>query len=182
MKTIIKEKFETKRLIIADARIEECKELQEICDTWDDKKIIEGTDFEPNYIYKCITEGDLPPTPDANKENYRLKSIYLKDTGKLIGFTDIYYGFPSEDTIWISLFMIDKKFRKNGYAQEVIDFITSECIKSTYEKIGIGVHLKNWRGLRFWTKAGFDKVFGVFGDDTYSESNFALIGLEKSLI
>lgn len=182
MKRIITEKWETNRLILVDAIIEECNELQKICETWDDKKLIEGTDFEPDYIYKCITEGDLPPMPNANKENYRLKSIYLKDIGNLIGFTDIYYGYPSEDTIWISLFMIDKEFRKNGYAQEVIDFITTECIKDGYKKIRIGVRLKNWRGLKFWTKAGFDKVFGIFGDETYSESTFALMGLEKRLV
>lgn len=174
-------KCETKRLIITDSIIEECNELQKICESWDDKEIIEGTDFEHDYIYKCITEGDLPPSPNASKENYRLKSIFLKDTSILIGFTDIYYGYPSKNSIWISLFIIDKKFRNNGYAQEIINFISNECKKEGYKKIGIGVHLKNWRGLRFWTKVGFDKVLGIFGDDTYSKSTYALIGLEKSL-
>lgn len=181
MKKIIAEKGETNRLIVADSLIEECNELQKICETWHDKKLIEGSVFEPNYIYKCLTEGDLPPAPDANKEYYRLKSIYLKDAGKLIGFSDIYHGFPSEETAWISIFLIGKQFRKNGYAQEFINYISAECVKNGYKKIGIGVHLKNWRALRFWTQVGFNKVFGVFGDNDYSENTFAMIGLEKSL-
>lgn len=164
-----------------DATIEACDELQRICETWDDKKLMEGTEIEPDYIYKCITEGDLPPMPSADKENYRLKAIYLKDTEQLIGFTDLYYGYPSEDTIWISLFMIDKEFRRNGYAKEAIDFLSAEFENSRYKKIGIGVHLKNWRALRFWTNAGFDQVLGIFGDAKYSENTFALIGLEKVL-
>lgn len=177
----ISERDETKRLIISESIIEECNELQVICDKWNDKLIIEGSNFESDYIYKCLTEGDLPPKPNANKDYYRLKSIYVKATGELIGFYDIYYGFPSDETAWISIFIIDKQFRKNGYAQEAIDFISEESIKRGYRKIGIGVHLKNWRALRFWTKAGFDKISGIFGDDTYSESTFSLIGLEKDL-
>lgn len=181
MKKCIPNKGETKNLIISDSLVEECNDLQNICVRWDDKSIIEGSDFEADYIYKCITEGDLPPVPDATKENYRFKSIYLKENKNLIGFTDMYYGFPSVDTVWISLFIVDKDFRKKGYAQETVNYISKECTKIGYKKIGIGVHLKNWRGLRFWTKAGFDRVSGVFGDEIYSEKTFALIGLEKIL-
>ena len=178
---IVSEKDETKRLIITDSIIEESDELQAICNKWDDKFIIEGSNFESDYIHKCLTEGDLPPIPDASKDYYKLKSIYLKDTGKLIGFSDIYYGFPSEETAWISIFIIDKQFRKKGYAQEAIDFISDECVKKGYKNIGIAVHLKNWSALRFWTKAGFNRVMTVFGDNGYSEKAYALIGLEKSL-
>ncbi|WBW95584.1 GNAT family N-acetyltransferase [Oceanirhabdus sp. W0125-5] len=181
MKKLIPETLETKRLIITNSKIEECDELQKICESWDDKKLIEGSNIEPDYIYKCITEGDLPPVTNASRENYKLKSIYLKDNGKLIGFTDLYFGYPKEKTIWISLFLISKDFRKKGYAQEVIECISKEGRTAEYEKIGIGVHLKNWRGLRFWTKSGFDRVVGIFGDEDYSENTYAVIGLEKNL-
>lgn len=181
MERIIPEKYETKRLIINNASMQECEKLQKICGTWDDKKLIEGSEYENDYIYTCLTKGDLPPIPNASRENYRLKSIYLKEIGTIIGFFDLYYGYPSTNTIWISMFLISKDHQKNGYAQEVIEFISTEGIKTNYEKIGIGVHLKNWRGLRFWTKAGFDKVFSIFGDDIYSESTYALIGLEKNI-
>ena len=43
------------------------------------------------------------------------------------------------------------------------------------------MNLKNWKGLRFWTKAGFDKVIGIYGDKVYNQNAFALIGLEKIL-
>lgn len=79
------------------------------------------------------------------------------------------------------MFLISKEYQKKGYAQEVIEFISSEGIKTEYEKIGIGVHLKNWKGLRFWTKSGFDKVLGIYGDDMYSKNTYALIGLEKNI-
>lgn len=36
--------------------------------------------------------------------------------------------------------------------------------------------------IKILTKAGFNKVLGVFGDDTYGDNTYALIGLEKELI
>lgn len=182
MEKIKNKNWETNRLILSEAVLEEADRLQKICENWENKEIIEGSDFESDYIYKCITEGDLPPIPQGNKENYRLKSIYLKDIGKIIGFTDIYYGYPSEDTVWISIFLIDKGYRKNGYAQEAMACLVSRFKRKGYKKVGIGVQLKNWTALRFWTKAGFNKVLGVFGDDTYGDNTYALIGLEKELI
>lgn len=171
-----------KSIKISDSTLDECNDLQSICDSWVDKKLIEGTEFEPNYIYNCLTKGDLPPIPNASKSSYRLKSIYLMHTDKLIGFTDIYYGYPSNDSVWISVFLIHEKFRNNRYAQETIEMISEECKSKGYKKIGIGVYLKNWRALRFWTKVGFDKVTRISGDKDYSEKTFARICLEKSLI
>lgn len=170
-----------KPIVIADATLDECNDLQSICDSWVDKKMMEGTEFEPNYIYNCLTKGDLPPIPNASKSLYRLKSIYKRHTDELIGFTDIYYGYPSNDSVWISIFLIHEKFRNNGYAQEAIALISEESKVQGFNKIGIGVYLKNWRALRFWTKVGFDKIISISGDKDYSENSFARVVLEKSL-
>jgi ribosomal protein S18 acetylase RimI-like enzyme len=77
--------------------------------------------------------------------------------------------------------MISKDYRKSGYAQEAIDSIFTECSKAGFKNIGIGVFLKNWRGLRFWTKAGFTEVTGISGNAEYSENTFAFIRLLKSI-
>jgi GNAT superfamily N-acetyltransferase len=169
------------RIIFSDSTMSECDALQNICESWVDKVIIEGSEFEPNYIFNCLTKGDLPPISNASKSSYCLKSIYLKQTNELIGFCDLYFGYPTRDTAWISIFMIHKNFRKKGYAQEAIDIISNECRVLGFSKIGIGVYLKNWRALRFWTKARFDKVISITGDKDYSEKSFARIGLEKKI-
>lgn len=173
------ERSVTERLVIYNTMMEEEQVLQGICNSWDNKVLIEGEPFDKNYIKSCLIEGDLPPLPDATKEKYRLKSIQHKESGSVIGFYDLYYGYPTQETIWISLFVMDKKYRKNGYAQEVIEMITRECEKTSFKKMGVGVHLKNWTGLRFWTKTGFTNVFTVYGDKKYSSDTYALIGLEK---
>jgi GNAT superfamily N-acetyltransferase len=168
-----------KRIIILDSKLEDSDQLQKICWSWKDKKVTEGEAFDQNYVYKCLTKGDLPPIPSANKNNYRFKSIYLADNHTLIGFYNLYYGYPSKNVAWIGMFMIDEKYRGNNYAKEAIKIINDVCKEKGFEKIGIGVHLKNWSGLRFWTKVGFNHTTGIFGDASYQENNFAIIGLEK---
>ncbi|MHC1776202.1 MAG: GNAT family N-acetyltransferase [Lentimicrobium sp.] len=181
MSSKFSKKTETDRLIIADADPALCDELQEICETWDDKKLMEGEEFEPGYIRKCLAEGDLPPIPGASKEHYRLKSFHLKESGRLIGFTDLYFGYPTEKTAWISIILISKVHRKEGFAQEAIEAISAECTRAGFEQIGIGVYLKNLRGLRFWINAGFREVTGISAEDDNSENTFAFIRLVKIL-
>ncbi|EQB86192.1 hypothetical protein M918_15865 [Clostridium sp. BL8] len=62
-----------------------------------------------------------------------------------------------------------------------IKSICNECKKQGWKSIGLSVYLKNWKGLRFWTNNGFDKIIGIFGDKKYSETTFSIIGLQKEL-
>lgn len=181
MNRVLPNKGETKSLIIQNSCIEEVNRLQEICNTWDDKMLIEGEMFPDDYILKCLTIGDLPPIPNASQDSYSLKSILVKETGNIIGFFDVYAHFPTKGTLWTSIFMFDKVYRQKGYGKEVTDYIALEARKSGFSKSSIGVQLKNWPALRFWTKNGYDKIFGIFGDETYSPGAFAQIGLEKAL-
>lgn len=161
--------------------MDECDEIQHICSTWTYKLFLEGDEFEENYIFKCLTDGDLPPIKGASKEKYSLKSIYLKENNKIIGFIDIYHGYPKEKTLWISIFVLDREIKNNGFGQEVIGALTKDASETYYNKIALAVHLKNWKALRFWTKVGFDKIIGIYGDKDFREDTFALIGLEKNI-
>lgn len=181
MNEILKGMTETDRLILSDSILDECNELERVLLTWTDKEIIEGSGPEQGYFEKCITQGDLPPIEGASKNTYRLKSIYLNEESKLIGYFDAYLGYPTKDCIWISIFVIDRAHQKKGYAQEIIKLVANEGIRGGFSKIGIGVYLNNWRALRFWTKAGFNKVIGIFGDGEYQENKYGVIGLEKVL-
>ena len=173
--------LETERLIIATSLVHECAVLQAVCDSWCDKMEFEGSAFEPNYIQKCFSEGDLPPIENASKSSYRLLTIKLKDTQTTIGFSDLYFGYPNDKTAWISIFMIHNNYRKNGYAQEAIKMIADECKKQGFSEMGIAVYLKNWRALRFWSQAGFNNVVGINGDKDYSPNAYARIELSMRL-
>jgi len=60
----------------------------------------------------------------------------------------LYFGYPSKDCVWISIFVIDKEFRKKGYAQEIIKYLSNVFKENVFLKIGIAVFLNNWRALK----------------------------------
>lgn len=173
--------IETKNLLIKNSSMSECSNLQAICSTLNDKTFIEGMVFTEDYIYKCLTEGDFPPLENTSIDNYYLKSIYLKYPKRLIGFFDIYHGYPSPNTLWISTFALDKAFQNKGYGNEVITELVKVSTSNNFNKIAVAVHLKNWIALRFWIKAGFNKILDIYGDKNLSECNLALITLEYTL-
>ena len=175
--------FESDRIRLTESCEVEASRLQLICDAWNegDKLLLEGDSFEDDYIEKCLKNGDLPPIPTAKIDKYSIKSIYTKEDNKLIGFFDMYHGYPNEDTLYISMFLISMEYQGKGYSSEVIEMLKQEAKKHHFKKIGLGVHLKNWKGLRFWFKNGFTQINGIYGDKEYSTGNFSFIGLECSL-
>lgn len=177
----IKETFDTERLIISDVTYNDLSRLDAVCSSWKDKVWIEGEAFPDNYIDECWRNGDLPPSPHATKENYRLKKIVLKSNKEVIGFFDLYYGFPSESCIYMSIFLIDSDYQKMHYAKEVVSQLIYEGQQTIYEKLTIGVQLKNWKALKFWINAGFKSIRGYYGDEILSDSTFAIIGLDVDL-
>ena len=181
MQNILTEYIETSNLIIRNSILNDIQELQSVCFGWDEKKYLEGDLFDYNYIEKCLLSGDLPPQDNVNKEYYRIKTICSKKDLKIVGFFDLYHGYPKTTSIWISILLIKKEMQKNGFGKEVIEAIAKSGRDKKYVNIGVGVHLKNWKALRFWRKNGFDKILGIYGDYEFGENNFSIIRLEKSI-
>lgn len=93
----------------------------------------------------------------------------------------MYHGYPHEDTLWIGMFVIDGKERRKGVGKEVMEALCSYGKGKGWKKIGLGVYLKNWTGLRFWISLGFTGIIGIYGDQAYREDTFSFLGLEKDL-
>lgn len=174
------DRWRTERLIIRSSVLEDSRELNRICASWKDKIYVEGDGFSEGYIENCIINGDLPPIENADVSNFYMMTIQDAN-GKIIGFFNLYHGYPNKDTLWIGLFVIDSEFQGKAFGQEVIKSICDECKKLECKSIGLGVYLKNWKGLRFWNNNGFNIITGVYGDKEYSENNFSLMGLRKEI-
>lgn len=176
---LIPPKGETQRLIIKDSSMDECEALQRLNKISDYIADWVGEKTQPNYIYKCLTDGCLPP--GGQKELYQSKSIYNKYTDQLIGFSELYHGYPEEDVFYIGWLFIHPDHQHNGYAQEYVSYILQEASKIGFTEARVGVHLKNWPALRFWTRFGFDKIIGIVGDKEHSEKTFSVLRLQKRL-
>ncbi len=181
MPTHLPEESESSNLYIKNADSDDMGILQSICNSWTDKSLMEGEEFPSDYLSKCLSIGDLPPIKKPLKANYRIKVIGNKKSNDIIGFFEIYHGYPSPSILWISMFVISSNSQHAGYGGEIIELLSRKAKESGYAGIGIGVHLKNWKGLRFWTQNGFDKVTGISGDKEYATDKFSVIKLQKIL-
>jgi GNAT superfamily N-acetyltransferase len=177
----ISDQWSTDRLVIRKTVLADSQELNRISSSWEDKVFFEGDGFPIGYIEDCINNGDLPPIQNATRSDYYMMTIQKAD-GQIVGFFDLYHGYPKSDIVWISIFVIDKEAQGNAYGQEAIKSLCEECKKYGWKSIGLGVHLKNWKGLRFWRNNGFDKIMGIYGDKVFSENTFSIIGLSKELL
>lgn len=166
----------SKNIILQSANFSEIEKLNNIYD--------EACDYfsfdKNNKITKpldCLTVGDLPP--NGTKDNYEILSIY--EGNNIIGVITLYKGFPSERIMYISFIYISKENRYRGYGKEIFDALSEYFKKEEFEDIRICVSLKNWKGIKFWYKCGFNKITLVNVEEGFSENNYGCIELEKSI-
>jgi GNAT superfamily N-acetyltransferase len=181
MQTLLQTKSESANLYYCHAEKNDIQKLQTICDSWTDKLLVEGKPFPADYIANCIDNGDLPPIENAKFENYSFNTICRKSDNEAIGFFDMYHGYPTSDTLWISMFVIDQSFQKAGYGSEMVDLLSFEAKQSGFSTLGIGVHLKNKKALLFWVKNRFDEIFEFNGDKKLDVDTFPVVKLKKML-
>lgn len=82
----------------------------------------------------------------------------------------------------IGMFVVSNETQGNSYGREVMESLFEECKTAEWKSIGLAVYLKNWKGLRFWNKNGFNKIIGIYREKEYRENTFSVIGLKKEIL
>ncbi len=159
------------------ANIDDIPKLNEIHQTWEHYLDIQGDELENSHFFVSITEGNIPPIDAASKDNYYIYVIYYGET--IIGFVEMYAGYPNKDDLWIGLFEIDKPYRRQGHGKRIIAEIEKNISDYNCKYLALAVDLKNYRGMKFWTSIGFKEVIRVVGDNDYGIDKFAKISLRK---
>jgi GNAT superfamily N-acetyltransferase len=159
--------------------------------TYDVKTLAEGeitaSDFEVGdtvekgqVLYQISTDDLDNQIDNADTKNYRIMVIEnIED--EIVGFFNVYHGYPSEDCLWIGMFLIDRKYRHNEFGSKTITSIINIAKENGWLRFGLGVYLKNWTGLRFWINNGFKEIGGIFGDKQYSNNTFSLVSLFRNI-
>jgi diamine N-acetyltransferase len=178
---LIPDRWETSRLIASDGRVEELPELEEIYEACAYIKPWTGlASTAENPLRSVLAGEDLPP--GGSKKYSRLQSIRLKETRRMVGFLEIYHGYPAVEVFWLGLLVVSPEFQKSGYGREAIEGL-KEILTNLggYTSIRLGVALKNWPAIRFWVRAGFDRIAAVTGDELHSDRTFAYLVLESRI-
>ena len=177
---LISDSWDTERMIIRDANLHDLDRLQEIhmksqnteAWVWQDQLITD-------YILNAVNNGHLPP--NGTKELFKIQSITRKDSSEIIGFIELYHGYPDKKALYIGTLLLSEDYRNGGYGQEVINKLFQQAQVIGFHQIRLGVTLKNWLGIYFWTKLGFDKITKFRGDKVLAKDSFALLELGKNL-
>lgn len=173
--------WETERLIVRDTIVEDIDSVQEI---YMHSQSTEGwtrnEELTNDYIPNGVIKGNLPP--NGMKEYYKIQSIIQKNSSKIIGFLEFYHGYPQKEVLYIGTLLFYEDYRNRGYGQEVMTELLKQIRELGFSKARLGVTLKNWGGIYFWSKLGFNKITKYSGDKVLTKNSFALLELEKDFI
>jgi ribosomal protein S18 acetylase RimI-like enzyme len=176
-------RWQTERLSIRDSVLDELPELEAVVAAC--SYIHEWTGYRPedhpgDSLRSALTDGELPP--NGSKEFHRMQSIRLRDKGHLIGYLAAYHGWPTAGSFFITYLMIGPQFQGQGYGTELTRAWSDLVLQlGAYTRMRLLAALKNWPALRFWIRAGFDRIVDYRGDERHSPETFAYLMLEKLL-
>lgn len=177
---LIPSKWNTSSFVIENLEQSEIGIVQELYKSSSNIGKWDGNEYNAAYIDTAFHSGILPP--GGIRDHFQIQTIRDRDRDELIGFLNIYNGFPINKAIYLTFLCIDKKYQKHGCGQETIKQLIIEARKMEYTEIRVNVSLKNWSALRFWTQSGFNQISGIFGDKELSEDKFADIELVNDLL
>ena len=142
------------------------------------KRVFDVITFETNEINKWKIELEIMNSNSSYNQMSKNKStinyddilseydeskklnttrLLIKQGNNYIGLVDYCINNPSDNTPWISLFVIHKKFQRSGNSHEVFERLESLVRKEGKTKLRLAVHKENEKGLSFWSRIGFNK-------------------------
>lgn len=177
---LISELWETERMTIRDANLHDVDRLQEI---YMKSQSTEGwawnDELTTDYILNAVNKGHLPP--DGMKEFYKIQLITHKISFEIMGFMEFYQGYPDKEVLYIGTLLLCEDYRNDRYGQEVIHKLCTQAQELGFHQVRLAVTLKNWLGIYFWTKLGFDTILKFHGDKVLAKDSSALLVLGKNL-
>ena len=171
--------FETARLRIAPTR--ECDipaliPIQKACHRY--FAFDPGPEEPAEETIRGEMSGRWLPPGGVPERNFHLT---LWQNARPVGFAVVYLGFPHDTCAYIGLLFLDEAARGGGLGRELAEGLTEALEPMGISELRIGVSLRNWPGLRFWTGLGFSTVTKVSAPGHYRPEARALIELSAPI-
>ncbi|MHB1682635.1 MAG: GNAT family N-acetyltransferase [Bacilli bacterium] len=179
MDNAIQNEWMTVRLLITDLHHDDIQAAQNLYAKSAFMQEWTGQELDLQYVHRCVYEGDLPP--NGHKNYFRIQAVRNTTDNRIIGLLVLYHGYPHGGCVYITFLFFDSDQRQQGLGQELVQELFSRLKLVGYSEVRANVQLKNWSGLRFWTKVGFTTITGIYGDTDYSRDSYADIELSRQL-
>ena len=127
---------------------------------------------EPTYESICQDMKALPPRKEAKDKYYG----GLFDGEYLVAVLDLITGYPSETTLFIGFFMMNREEQGKGLGTEIITELCNNVHSQGFTHIRLGYVKGNLQSEAFWLKNGFEKT----GIETQTEE-YTIVILERDL-
>lgn len=126
----------------------------------------------------CLASGDLPPGGD--REHFSLLGVWV--AGTLSGYLTLYRGYPDSRTAYLAFLYMADAVKGGGVGSRVVQLLSQQLAMEGYAALRLCVSLKNWAGLRFWVRCGFDHITRVAGDAIYRPEGYGCLELQKTFL
>ena len=73
-------------------------------------------------------------------------------------FLSLLEGYPESSTLYVGLFLIDRRFQKNSIGTKIMNIVVEDAFSEGYTSIKLSVQDNNVSGYPFWKKLGFKAV------------------------
>ncbi|CYT98671.1 GNAT family N-acetyltransferase [Streptococcus suis] len=93
---------------------------------------------------------DCPPGKELSDKYF----LGFWDKERLVAILDLIDGYPTEDTAYIGLFMVDSRLAGQGLGSKVIAELLSR-LATHFKKVRLGYVESNPQASHFWSKVGF---------------------------
>lgn len=87
-----------------------------------------------------------------------------------VAFLSLLEGYPEPATLYVGLFLIDKRFQKKSIGTRIMNTVIDDAFSAGYTSIKLSVQDNNVSGYPFWKKLGFKAVKKTKCDGFYNIS------------
>jgi len=93
----------------------------------------------------------------------------------------VYLGVPHDTCAYIGILFFDEAARGGGLGRELVRGLAEALAEAGMTELRLGVSLRNWPALRFWTSLGFNTVTKVNAPGAYRPEARSLIELSAPI-
>lgn len=98
----------------------------------------------------------LPPA--GSRARSRTFVVRARHVGEVVGVLGYYAGYPDPDTLYVSQLFLRPRWHGQGMGRELMTELEAQAARARVREIRLGVDPGNWGALRFWVRAGYDRI------------------------